>query len=434
VSVRRAVAQFVVGGLVAMAAVALIGSLLLRAEGDAEATRDAKTLTTLAGRGIVEREITPAVRRGDPKALAALDRVVRRDVLTGGVTRVKIWDETGRIVYSDEHRLIGARYDLDPDERKILAEGGVEAELSDLSAPENRFERGSGELLEVYLPLQPPSGGRVLFETYRPTTAVNASAARLSRQFALPLIVGVLLLGILQIPLAWSMARRLREGQIQRERLLRKALAASDAERRRIAGSLHDGVVQDLAGVSYSLSATAGDQPHTAASALRDAAMQVRNCIRRLRSALVDIYPPDLQRVGLEGSLQDLAATLREQGVETTLAVTGDMEIDPDTEVVVFRAAQEAMRNVGKHAGATRAEVRVTREDGKVVLEVCDDGRGFMAGDGSEESGEVDAALVGEEGHLGLVMLRDLAEDAGGTLSLRSAPGSGATIRLEVPA
>jgi two-component system, NarL family, sensor kinase len=436
VSVRRAVAQFAAGGLVAMAAVALIGSLLLREEGDTEATRDAKILTTLAGRGIVEREITPAVRRGDPEALAELNRVVRRDVLTGGVVRVKIWDDTGRIIYSDEPRLIGARYGLDPDEEGILDVGGVEAELSDLSRPENRFERGSGDLLEVYMPLQPASGGPVLFETYRPTTAVNASAARLSRQFAVPLIVGVLLLGILQIPLAWSMARRLREGQIQRERLLRKALAASDAERRRIAGSLHDGVVQDLAGVSYSLSATAGDQPATAAGALRDAANQVRNCIRRLRSALVDIYPPDLQRVGLEGSLQDLASALREQGVETTLDVSGDIEIDPDTEVVVFRAAQEALRNVSKHARATRADVRVARENGKVVLEVRDDGRGFLTGNGSDESGEVDAEQVGqrEDGHLGLVMLRDLAEDAGGTLSLRSSPGSGATMRLEVPA
>jgi two-component system, NarL family, sensor kinase len=114
----------------------------------------------------------------------------------------------------------------------------------------------------------------------------------------------------------------------------------------------------------------------------------------------------------------------------------GDIEIDPDTEVVVFRAAQEALRNVGKHARATRADVRVARENGKVVLEVRDDGRGFVAGDGSEESGEVDADQVGqrEDGHLGLVMLRDLAEDAGGTLSLRSSPGAGATMRLEVPA
>ena len=303
------------------------------------------------------------MRRGDPEALAELNRVVRRDVLTGGVVRVKIWDHTGRIIYSDEPRLIGARYGLDPDEVGILAVGGVEAELSDLTRPENRFERGSGDLLEVYMPLQPASGGPVLFETYRPTTAVNASAARLSRQFALPLIVGVLLLGILQIPLAWSMARRLREGQIQRERLLRKALAASDAERRRIAGSLHDGVVQDLAGVSYSLSATADDQPATAAGALRDAASQVRNCIRRLRSALVDIYPPDLQRVGLEGSLQDLAAALREQGVETTLDVAGDIEVDPDTEVVVFRAAQEALRNVGEAcAGDPRRRAGGERE------------------------------------------------------------------------
>jgi signal transduction histidine kinase len=419
-----------------MAVVGVIGSLLLRREGAAEAERDAKTLTRIAGRGVVEERITPAVRRGDPRALAALDHAVREDVMTGGVVRVKIWDERGRIIYSDEPRLIGARYGLDEEEAELLAShgGGVVAEVSDLAGPENRFERKRGELLEVYLALQPPTGGPVLFETYRPVSAVNASASRLTRQFALPLIVGLLCLGVLQIPLAYTMARRLAEGQIQRERLLRKALAASDAERRRIAGSLHDGVVQDLAGMSYSLSATADRDP-AAAGPLREAAVQVRHCIRRLRAALVDIYPPDLQRVGLEGSLEDLASVLRQQGVETTLAIASDLDIDPDTEVVVFRAAQEALRNISKHAGASRAEVHVTQEDGHVVLEVSDDGRGFSAGDSAAGSPEeVGAAEREAEGHLGLVMLRDLAADAGGTLSLRSAPGAGSTVRLEVPA
>jgi two-component system NarL family sensor kinase len=126
---------------------------------------------------------------------------------------------------------------------------------------------------------------------------------------------------------------------------------------------------------------------------------------------------------------------LRQQGVETTLAIASDLDIDPDTEVVVFRAAQEALRNISKHAGASRAEVHVTQEDGHVVLVVSDDGRGFSAGDSAAGGPEeVGAAEREAEGHLGLVMLRDLAADAGGTLSLRSAPDAGSTVRLEVPA
>ena len=238
------------------------------------------------------------------------------------------------------------------------------------------------------MPLQPASGEPVLFETYRPTTAVNASAARLSRQFALPLdrrrcccSASCRSRSRGRWPGACGRARCSASGCCARRS------AASDAERRRIAGSLHDGVVQDLAGVSYSLSATAGDQPATAGRrrcAMR--ASQVRNCIRRLRSALVDIYPPDLQRVGLEGSLQDLAAALREQGVETSLDVGGGHRRRPGHRGrgVPGRPGGAAQRRQAC-AGDPRRRAGADERTESVVLEVRDDGRGFVAGDGSED-------------------------------------------------
>ena len=90
---------------------------------------------------------------------------------------------------------------------------------------------------------------------------------------------------------------------------------------------------------------------------------------------------------------------------------------------MVFRAAQEAIRNVGSHAAARHVDISVAKMNGTVTLCVTDDGRGF-------DDGGLKARRA--EGHMGLVMLRDLAEAAGGTLAITSAPGAGTTVELDV--
>ena len=103
--------------------------------------------------------------------------------------------------------------------------------MSDLSAPENRYERSQKKLLEVYLPIRTPNGQRLLFEAYFRYGAVSAAGSRIWRSFA-PISLGALIvLELVQIPLAWSLARRLRQRQREREALLRQALDASDLER-----------------------------------------------------------------------------------------------------------------------------------------------------------------------------------------------------------
>ena len=89
------------------------------------AIRQAKGLTRLAGRGIAEPAITPGVLAGRPADLAALDRVVHNRILDGApIVRVKVWDASGRIVYSDSRQLIGSVFPLDEDEQRTLATGG----------------------------------------------------------------------------------------------------------------------------------------------------------------------------------------------------------------------------------------------------------------------------------------------------------------------
>lgn len=414
-----AVARYALSGFAALVLLAGVGVYLLEHIARGEAIRHAKELATLAGRGVVEQNVTPALERGDPAAIEEMDATVHRIIAGGSVVRVKIWLPDGRIVYSDQHRLIGSRYALGKDEEAVLLAGKTEADISDLARPENRFERRFGKLLEVYLPIRDSAGRKLLYEDYERYSSVAASGRKLWLSFA-PAILGALaLLWLVQIPLAWRAARRLQRGQAERERLLRRAIEASEAERRRIARDLHDGAVQDLAGVSYSLTATAPAARPEVAEVMREAAEDTRRTIKELRTLLVDIYPPDLHRTGLEAALRDLVAPLAPRGIVATLDIPSDLELPNEVETLFYRTAQEALRNVVKHAHATHVRVRV-EVDGRVCLTVEDDGVGLPP----------DAKA---EGHFGLRLLSDLAQDAHGRLQVESEPQRGTRVTIEVP-
>jgi hypothetical protein len=156
--VGRAVAQFAASGLLALILLGAAGVYLLRETGRGEAIRNAKQVTALAAHSLVEPNLSPGLLRGDPAAIRRLDRVVRGSVVDGRTVRVKIWRDDGRILYSDQHRLIGSRYPLGADELATIRQGKVAAGLSDLTRPENRFERRYQKLLEVYLPIRGPGG------------------------------------------------------------------------------------------------------------------------------------------------------------------------------------------------------------------------------------------------------------------------------------
>jgi two-component system NarL family sensor kinase len=422
--VRRVVSRFALSGLAALILLGAAGVYVLRHTGRSEAIRNATEVAQVAGRGVVEPALTPALMRGDRRAVARVDRAVRRGVLHGDVVRVKVWTPAGRIVYSDEHRLIGHRYRLGEDDLKTIATGKAAAELSDLSRPENRFERKFDKLLEVYVRIKSPTGGPLMFEAYERYSSIAASGRRVWLAFVPAILGSLALLWLVQLPIAWGAARRLREGQAQRERLLQRAIESSELERRRIARDLHDGAVQDLAGVSFNLTAAAQSAgsatPQETNQVITEAASDTRRAIRELRSLLVDIYPPDLHRTGLEAALRDLVAPLAPHGIDAELDVPERLELTPATETLFYRSAQEALRNVVKHAGSTHVQLSVQQDDGMTRLIVRDDGRGF------------DPGLVGD-GHMGLQLLTDLAREAGGELKLDSSPSVGTRICIEVP-
>jgi two-component system NarL family sensor kinase len=427
-SVGGAVTRFALVSVAAILVLGAVGVTIMRSTGTSEAIREAKQVTRLVGRGTIEQDVTPGILSGDPRAIRRLDRIVRRRVLHDPIVRVKIWTPDGRIVYSDEPRLIGALYELESSHREALRDGRLDADVSHLDEAENRFERNHGKLLEVYMPIHATNGRPLLFEAYQRFSTISNSGRHLWLSFLPALIGALLVLGLLQLPLAWSMARRLRSGQQERETLLRRALEASDSERRRIARVLHDGVVQELAGVSYSLSAAAdrsgADGDAALGDALRNAAAHTRESMRELRSLLVEIYPASLHQAGLEAGLQDLLAPLARQGLETSLGVDRDLGLSESAEAQLFRGAQEALRNVLLHAAAKRVEVRVSSDGPLARLVVADDGQGFSPDALSRRR---------EEGHLGLRLLADLAAEAGGSLDLDSEPAGGTRVTMAVP-
>lgn len=419
----RQVGQFAAAGVVALLIVAVGTTIASRRVGEREAIKDVRAVTVTKAKGLVEPALTDALVAGDPHALARMGDLVRRGVLDDSLVRVKLWTAGGRIVFSDEPRLIGSEYQLDADDVESLETGRIEAETSDLTKPENRYERPFGRLIEVYLPIRSPSGQPLLFEAYHLAGVVEANGSRLWRSFG-PIAVGALvMLELVQIPLAWSLASRLRLRMREREGLLQRALEASEVERRQIASDLHDGAVQDLAGVAYALSGMArqgiGDR-----AVLEETAGAVRDSIRSLRSLVVDIYPAEVAEDGLPSALTDLLGRAEDRGLAVELDAGGLGDPLPAPVAgLLYRSAQEGLRNVFKHAGATRVGVRVASEAGAAVLEVVDDGAGFDAGGGDPAGG----------GHVGLKALAGLVADAGGTLAVDSRPGAGTTLTVRVP-
>jgi two-component system, NarL family, sensor kinase len=419
--------RFFLTGLAAVIVVGVLAVVLLRQAAHDEAIRDARATARLAGTGIVGPAVTDALLRGDEQAIREMDALVRREIRRDGVVRVKLWTQDGKVVYSDQRSLIGETFPVEEDSRELKI-GQAEAELTDLSRDENRQDGLSGELLEVYMPIQTDSGQRLVFELYEEASSIGTDAKKTLVAFLPALIGALIVLQLLQLPLAHSLVSRLQRTRAEREALMLRAIAASDTERRRIASDLHDGVVQDLAGTSYALAAAAdrvdAQEPAEASQVLRDAAHQTRRSIRQLRSLLVDIYPPDLHRAGLAAALSDLVAPLESRGLDTKLELPPSLRLQPDTEALMFRTAQEALRNVIQHSGADRVDVSVELFDHRAGLKIHDDGRGFTAADAEEAR---------DDGHLGLRVLADMAQDAGGRLEISSEPGEGTRVWLEVP-
>ena len=410
-----------------MSLLALVGVLILHNAALEEGVSTAAALAHYQVAYVVEPNLTPGVVNKDKAALAAFDQVVKSRLLEPGVVRIKLWKLDGTVIYSDDPRLINQRFELDDQDLAPVRTGVPSSTIVDVNSPENILERSySTDLVQVYNRVQ-AGDTTLLYEVYYELPTVAGSALTNISKLLPAFVVGLVLLWLLQLPLAWRLVTRLKQSQDDREALHRKVIEASDNERRRIARDLHDGVVQSLAGVSYSLSAVAdrlrGVAPEDAVSDIGEAAHLTRDGVRELRTLISEIYPPNLEQLGLNAALSHLLDSLAGEGVETRLELAPQRPVSRDVASVLYRAAQESIRNSVSHSRATTVALSLRYDDGAATLTVRDDGVGF------------DPSAPRDDGrpHFGLLLMGELAAEAGGRAHVESSPGRGTMVVVEVP-
>jgi signal transduction histidine kinase len=206
-----------------------------------------------------------------------------------------------------------------------------------------------------------------------------------------------------------------------------RLLTAQEDERKRLAGDLHDGVGQTITALSLTLDAADAALarvalPDRAASdAVRRAGEMAGIALEEVREVAFRLRPPRLRETGLVAALREL---VRSAGTPVDFIADASLDrpglLDPAGEVEAYRIAQEALANATRHGHARRVAVSVQRLARHVRIEVSDDGVGF------------DPRSVGARG-LGLASMRDRAAAVGGSLTIRSRPGRGTLLRLDVP-
>jgi two-component system sensor histidine kinase UhpB len=207
--------------------------------------------------------------------------------------------------------------------------------------------------------------------------------------------------------------------RLEHERLEsgRRALAAQEGERSRIARELHDEVGQTLTAVALRAERAAGE-PSRQSEALTEIAETVLRSLEDVHRIGRELRPEALDDLGLVNALIALSSRVGQSGLRVRRDLDGALPtLSEDVELVVYRVAQEALTNALRHAQGTEVSVSLKLADGRVVLHVSDDGRGLPE--------------ARREG--GLVGMRERAMLIDGTLEVRSAEGRGTDVVLSVP-
>ncbi len=222
---------------------------------------------------------------------------------------------------------------------------------------------------------------------------------------------------------------RARDEAGRRRRLAGRLVALLEEDRRATAMDLHDDIGQILAGAKLQLESARAEQDGDRAETARQlglAAEQLQDAVGRLRSTSRSLHPTSLSVLGLEAALRSLTEESRGSGCRLRFffhQVPGDL--DPDRALAVFRIAQEAVTNAVRHSGCREIHVSLSVRDDALHLAVEDDGCGLEWDEAvSEASGK---------GPLGLVIMRERAVHAGGSLHVDSTPGRGTVVTSEIP-
>lgn len=225
----------------------------------------------------------------------------------------------------------------------------------------------------------------------------------------------------------FSMARHVRRSQTESLAIRHALTDGLEAERQRLAHELHDDTVQTLVAVAQSIDLATQwleKEPARALSLLKASRVQAIESVGGLRRLIANLRPPALEELGLIPALRMLG----QDAPSVTLQVDtsgAQRRLDAALELALFRVAQEAIHNAWRHGGATEITLSAAFSAARLLLTVRDNGRGFTP--------PVDASVLARNAHYGLLGMQERIVNLDGTLTITSAPGCGAEIRVDVP-
>jgi len=211
---------------------------------------------------------------------------------------------------------------------------------------------------------------------------------------------------------------------------LQEITRAQEEERKRIARELHDVTAQALYALNRQVDNFARGNTNLLtdnAAFLESLGKQIKEVLQDVRRFGQDLRPPMLDDLGLLAALRWLVSELKEQhGIEADLRVLGtERRFTPETELVLFRIAQEAMRNVGRHSQASKAEATIEFGDDRIRVSIKDNGVGFHLPESLED--------LSRTGKLGLIGMQERMRLLDGSIKIESEPGKGTTVMVEIP-
>ncbi|MDL1959364.1 MAG: PAS domain S-box protein [Deltaproteobacteria bacterium] len=222
-----------------------------------------------------------------------------------------------------------------------------------------------------------------------------------------------------------------KRAQEQVHTLSRQLMKAQEAERQRLSHNLHDLVGQDLSALKIGLDTLFDDQPE-ALPAMRqrvaELSKMVKGTITTVRDLAYSLRPTSLNQLGLAKTiLRYCEEFFCRTGVKIEFFPAGldDLELDSDTEIILYRLIQEGLNNVKKHADATNATIRLVASFPNIILRIEDNGKGFDAQNRL-------ASSINEK-HMGLRSMEERVALLGGKMRIESRPMQGTKILIEVP-
>ncbi|CAN5455190.1 hypothetical protein BH10ACT6_BH10ACT6_13830 [soil metagenome] len=418
--VRAAVLRFLVTGLIVLLVVSFPVALWVRAQAERRSLDDAALRTRQLAEYTVAPLLDGGVRAGQQAAILRLDTELKPWLSDGSLMRVKVWSNDGSILYSDRADEIGETYPLPAWSSELLALGGEHAWFGRPADLDNAGEANSGEMVEVNVRSADVAGQPVIFEAYFSDDTLQSEHSRLWLDVLPVLVLSLVILQLAQLPLAIGLARRIQAGRASRRWLVQRAVGASDFERRRIARELHDEVIQDLAGLSYALEAEEMHGTSQRVSLIGRARAILQRNLLTLRAITTDLYPPDLEQLGLHEALRRLADHVAVTGIVVHTELSPDVSSDKEQLAVLYRVARESLANVVKHSQASVVEMTLVGDADSASLSIRDNGRGF------------DPAVASPDSHLGLRIMRDTVQMTGGELTITSREGEGTTVLVRM--